>query len=190
MAHARTALAFGDPTAKLMGRITWNPFAHLDPMGTLAIVFAGFGWAKPVPVNMANLHPRRMGSIAVSLAGPLSNLAFAFLIGILMDLLWRFDLYSYIPFSEQLYDMLFLTLVVNLMLFDFNLIPLYPLDGHHILREMLSPEKQSVFMKLQTKYGPFILISLIGLQYVNGIDPLTWFFHHAIGPLMRLIFPQ
>ena len=76
-AHARTALSFGDPTAKAMGRCTLNPLVHLHPIGTLMILFAGFGFAKPVPVNVGNLHPRRLGSIAVSAAGPLSNLALA-----------------------------------------------------------------------------------------------------------------
>ena len=72
-AHARTALAFGDPTAKAMGRVSLNPLVHLDPIGTIVLlVTRAFGWAKPVPINPANLHPRRLGDIAVSAAGPAS----------------------------------------------------------------------------------------------------------------------
>src|ERR1035437_8633090 len=84
-AHARTALAFGDPTAKNMGRITLNPLPHLDFMGTLCLIFSGFiGWAKPVPVNPYNLHPRRLGDIAVSFAGPASNLSLALIFGLIL----------------------------------------------------------------------------------------------------------
>ena len=92
LAHARTALAFGDPTAQMMGRISLNPLRHLDPIGSIALVLsmmagAGIGWAKPVPVNPANLQPRRLGDIMVSLAGPMANLGLAVAAGLLLRLM-------------------------------------------------------------------------------------------------------
>lgn len=161
-AHARTALAFGDPTARDMGRVTLNPLAHLDPIGTLALIFTNLiGWAKPVPVNPANIHPLRLGQIMVSLAGPMSNLAMAVVAGLC---------YRAMPLEIgdnavllALDTMLFTAILINLGLFAFNLLPLFPLDGHHIVRELLPARLQGPFMRLQIQYGCKILLALIFL---------------------------
>ena len=186
-AHARTALAFGDPTAKQLGRITLNPLAHLDPIGTLCIIFTGFGWAKPVPVNPANLSPPRLGDIAVSAAGPLSNLMLAVVVALLLRV-WQGLAAGLDPSTFALVRWYLLYVAtVNICLFAFNLIPLFPLDGHHIVREMLPYDSQRSFMDFQRRYGAILLMALLfGPRLASRIvpalalfDPLGWFFLFA-----------
>jgi Zn-dependent protease len=188
-AHARTAWNFGDPTAKAMGRMTLNPLAHIDPIGALALLFAGFGWAKPVPVNPFNLHPRRLGDIAVSLAGPASNLMLAVL-SLLLLRGW-IALGNHVSIGEHVFDAvdkaLFFLAIINVGLFAFNLIPLFPLDGHHILRELLPAKHQHNFMMWQMGFGRILLMALIFgpalLAQVTGNpdipDPLSLYFRYA-----------
>lgn len=186
-AHARMALAFGDDTALKMGRVTLNPLAHLDPIGTLCLLFAHFGWAKPVPINPANLHPRRLGDIMVSLAGPLSNvvLALLFLAGIRVMLA--------VPVESQIYErglvMMSIGVSINAVLFTFNLIPLYPLDGHHILREYLPASSRVGFMEWQRRFGPILLLALIMVpRFVDvPIDPIGFLYEQVLGVMLRLL---
>ncbi len=169
LAHARTALAFGDPTAKYMGRVTMNPLAHLDPIGTLVLVFTRFvGWARPVPVNPVNLEPRRLGSIMVSLAGPLSNLGIAVVCGLGLRLWYHYSHRH--PLAGDQWGaartvgvLLYYTMMANLGLCAFNLIPLFPLDGHHVARELLPAQQQAHFMRWQLRCGMYILLALIFL---------------------------
>ena len=160
-AHARTAYAFGDPTADALGRMTLNPLAHLDPVGTLCILLVGFGWAKPVPVNPLKLHPRQLGSIAVSLAGPFSNLLLAVVTGLALRLWWRFGTGVGATTYAMVYGYLLYITSVNLVLCTFNLIPLFPLDGHHVVREILPLGSQRGFMQWQVRFGSMVLMALI-----------------------------
>jgi len=162
-AHARVALAMGDPTAYRLGRCTLNPLKHLTVLGTLMLLFSRIiGWAKPVPVNPHNLRPRRMGFAMVSLAGPMSNLALACICALV---LWALQTAGgRRPDSEFLVAAGYITaytLVANLGLCIFNLLPLFPLDGHHILREMLPERMHRGFMAWQMKYGVVLLATLI-----------------------------
>ncbi|NIA21505.1 MAG: site-2 protease family protein [Anaerolineaceae bacterium] len=157
--HAYTALRCGDPTARNMGRLTFNPKAHLDPIGTILIVLVGFGWAKPVPINPYNFrHPGR-DDMLVSFAGPASN----FVLGILFALLLRTLLLLPIDFSGRyaggLLDMVYWGAMINFLLGIFNLLPIAPLDGHHILRELLPYEARERYMQLN-RFGPLIIIAL------------------------------
>lgn len=184
-AHARTALAFGDPTAKMMGRCTINPLVHLHPIGTLGLIFGGFGWAKPVPVNPNNLHPRRLGNISVSLAGPLSNVGIAILCVIALRVMVyegvHVNLQAGFTPTDLAAFLLIYTVIINLNLCIFNLIPLFPLDGHHIGREMLSPGKQQGYMQWQVKFGMALLLAMVFLpRLLQGtnlawVDPLGWY---------------
>lgn len=186
LAHGRTALAFGDPTAKLMGRITLNPLRHLDLIGSLAFFFVGFGWAKPVPVNYANLRPQRLGDIMVSLAGPLANLGLAVVFGLLLRFLADYD-----PLLDRLnipnlhrYWVRFLAfaLQANLLLFMFNLIPLFPLDGHHIQREVLPARWRGPYMEWQMRYGRWALLAIVFVpQYLNGVPDLLGLLYQYVG---------
>ncbi len=192
-AHARTALAFGDPTAKENGRVTFNPLAHLDPVGTIVLLVTHFiGWARPVPVNPMNLQPRRLGDIAVSLAGPVSNLGLAIMAaGILRVLSIFIDLSSgSSAFGDTVVQLLAITIVANLGLFIFNLIPLFPLDGHHVLRELLPARMQEGFMSWQMRYGRLALMAMIFLPMFlpritgRNIPSPLWF---LIKYLMQLV---
>jgi len=158
LAHGLVADRLGDPTARRLGRITLNPLPHIDPIGALAFVLAGFGWAKPVPVNAANLrHPIR-DMMWVAAAGPLSNFVVA-LLGLLA--LRLVAPYAQAPFfAEPVFGMLRYIYLFNLGLGIFNLIPLPPLDGGHFLPYFLPRGSWTLLHRLE-QYGPFILILLL-----------------------------
>lgn len=185
VAHARTALAFGDPTAKLMGRVSFNPLRHLDRWGTVAMIVSawagyGFGWAKPVPVNPANLHPPRLGDIMVSLAGPLSNLGLAAVAGLTLRAITAYEPAWLVGANGDLVTTGIRTFLrLNLALCLFNLLPLFPLDGHHIQREILPTAWKEGFMQWQMRFGQFLLLGLIFLPpfigRAMGIEGLSFF---------------
>ncbi|MEW5994028.1 MAG: site-2 protease family protein [Candidatus Zixiibacteriota bacterium] len=156
--HAWTALRFGDPTARDMGRLTLNPLAHLDLFGTLMMFMSGFrfGWAKPVPVNPFNLRNPRVADFWISAAGPLSNLG----LGLLFGLAFRIADTMTAAIPEALYLFLFLSVMINVSLAFFNLIPLFPLDGSHILRNLL-PERMGPGLDHFERISPILLILLI-----------------------------
>ena len=198
-AHARTAWNFGDGTAKAMGRMTLNPLAHIDPIGALALLFVGFGWAKPVPVNPFNLHPRRLGDIAVSLAGPASNLMLAVISLLLLRGWIALDDHYHESIPDNVFNtvdkVLFFLAIINIGLFAFNLVPLFPLDGHHILRELLPVNHQQDFMTWQLKYGRIILMALIfGPSLLSQVtnnpdfpDPLSLLFSYATKTVLSIM---
>jgi Zn-dependent protease len=175
VAHGWVAYRMGDPTAKMMGRLTLNPLKHLDPLGTLLLFVVGFGWAKPVPVNFYNLRDRRKGLILVSSAGIAANILLAFLFQLLFKLL------------PQSYSGVFLILIyfmvqINITLAALNLIPIPPLDGSKILMG-LAPE-QSRF--LYSRIGPYGLIIIVGLLYLGVLNPVIAFIRRGIGLLIGL----
>jgi Zn-dependent protease len=150
-AHARMALFLGDPTAKLAGRITFNPISHLDPFGAICLFLFNFGWAKPVPINPRYFTNPRVGGLWVSLAGPLSNLGLALLIGLLIR--------SFLLPSELYLTVLITMLLMNIGLGLFNLLPIPPLDGSHILESLL-PYNALVKYKQVERYAPILLLSV------------------------------
>jgi len=155
--HAWTANKLGDPTAKMQGRLTLNPIAHLDPLGVICFIIAHFGWGKPVPVNPNYFkHPRR-DDVLVSAAGPLSNFVSAFFFGLIFQISYKF-----IGVTSDLFEVLKQLIIINLILAFFNFIPLYPLDGSHILKGFL-PRHMLPRYENVCRYGPFILLGLIFL---------------------------
>ena len=162
-AHAWTARLFGDPTADEQGRISLNPLVHIDPMGLLAFLFCGFGWAKPVPYDRGNLlaaHPRhaRWTELAVAAAGPLSNLLLA---GVLrLGLVGADVLGRQGGARDILHQMMIYGIWTNAGLFLFNLIPLHPLDGFTVLKNAL-PLKAALRFQGTAAYGGLLLLGLI-----------------------------
>lgn len=189
-AHAWTANYFGDNTPRVNGRLTLNPLAHLDPMGSLLLVVVGFGWAKPVPVNPYNLRRSAPSAMMwVALAGPLSN----FLMALLAALPFRLNLVSlddlYLSFAAQgssifptMAGFLWEFITINLVLMLFNLIPIPPLDGDKIA-EFFLPLAWKDRMAQIRPYGPMILIVLFLVGPYLGIDVLSW----ILGPPLRFL---
>lgn len=157
-AHAFVAYKQGDDTAKLMGRLTPNPIAHIDLFGFLCCIFFGFGWAKPVPINPLKFRKFRKGIALVSLAGITVNFIFAFIFGGFYVLCSNYLILSNY-FNLFLYDFCLLMFSLNCCLCVFNLLPIYPLDGFNFLQAFTSYENK--FMKFMQNYGFIILLLLL-----------------------------
>jgi len=185
--HAWTANYFGDDTTRNNGRLTLNPTVHLDLMGTLMLLFVGFGWAKPVPVNPYTLRRHSPSAMMwVSLAGPGSNLLLAIIAAIPL----RLGLIAYSTSSSKLFPTLSGFLVefifVNLALALFNLIPLAPLDGDKVA-EYLFPPPWVRFLERIRPYSPLILLALLFLLPYLGIDLVGWIITPVIMALGRVL---
>ena len=166
-AHAWMASKCGDNTAARMGRLTLNPMAHLDVMGSLMILFVGFGWAKPVPVDSRNLRDPRKDMKKVAAAGPLSNLLLAMLAGMAWRLLGGINFLLDTNFPV----LIFYFTQINIALAVFNLIPVSPLDGSQIFSGYLMKTNPELALKIQS-YGPQVLFGLILFGYVTGFSIL------------------
>ncbi|MBA2874430.1 site-2 protease family protein [Thermaerobacillus caldiproteolyticus] len=179
-AHAYVAYKFGDPTAKNQGRLTLSPFAHLDILGILLIFIAGFGWARPVPVNPYYFKNPRLAGVLVSVAGPLSNLVLA-AGGILV---WysmiRFGVMTMIPdWFAAGFDLFFQIFIgLNVLLFIFNLLPFPPLDGYRIIED-LAPRNIRAKMTQWENYGALIFLILV-------FTPLD---RYTIHPIFNVAIP-
>lgn len=172
-AHAWTADRFGDMTPRMNGRLTLNPLVHLDPMGSLMLVFAGFGWAKPVEVNPYALSRRSPAAMMwVSLAGPTSNLLMAIIASIPFQL-GLVSMADAAPVQGQILPtlsmLLFEFVYINLILMLFNLIPIAPLDGEKIAYYFLPPSVGRVLDTIRP-YGPIILLALVFLGPTIGFN--------------------
>ncbi len=169
--HALAADRQGDPTPRSLGRLTLNPLAHLDPLGTLLLFLVGFGWGKPVPVNVAYFRGRPLAGMArVAFAGPLAGLVTAGVVSIPFRLL---DIFPG--------DFFIMLVYFNIILSLFNLIPIPPLDGFHVLLGLLPP-RTAVSLSRYESYGPPVLILVILLDNFTGIG----FLGRALGPLVNL----
>ncbi len=163
-AHAYAAFRAGDPTARNLGRMSLDPLRHLDPIGTLMLLLVGFGWAKPVPVNPRNFRSPRKDEFVVSIAGILTNLALAFVGMGLYVLLWTNGWYDRLG---VILNFLIYLAQINVVLAVFNLIPLPPLDGHHLVTAMF-PRTVGFYYSI-ARYGMIILIGVIYLLNQTGI---------------------
>ena len=169
LSHAWSAYKLGDPTAKQMGRLSLNPIVHMDPIGTILLLLVGFGWAKPVPVNPLNFrHPGRDNAL-VSLAGPASNMVCAVVFGLaLRPFIHAGNGAGTSALASSFQLLAFNIVIISLVLAVFNLIPIPPLDGSHILRELLPPSLRRGFDEF-SNYGSFLLIAILILASFTGI---------------------
>lgn len=177
-AHGWAAYKFGDQTAKLNGRLTLNPIAHLDVFGSLALYFMGFGWAKPVPVNPMNLSNPKKDLMWISLAGPLSNFLLAFISGVLLSIFLGLGLISG---RSNITIVLIMSLQINLVLAIFNFLPIAPLDGSKILAGLVPYKYHNQLVKLEY-YGPRVLIGLILISMFTSFN----IFSIVISPIMTI----
>ena len=174
-AHAWMANYLGDPTAKHIGRLTLNPFKHLDPLGTLFLLVAGFGWGKPVPYNPSNLKSDG-DEVKVALAGVSANLIFALILGIPL----RIATAMHVPIDSNVWLMaLSLVVEMNLVLIAFNIIPIPPLDGSKVIFQFISFNARLAY----ERYGPIILFGLIIASNVFGFPFLVRFME----PIIRVL---
>lgn len=179
-AHAWSALQLGDRTAALLGRVTLNPRAHLDPAGSVLFLVIGMGWGKPTPVNPANFRGNReTGMALVSFAGPVSNLlaASVFAIPIRLGIIEWHQPFRYIPFSgggmaDAVGDVLAYAILFNVFLAVFNLLPLPPLDGFKVVLGFLPREPANAFARIE-RYGAMPLVALLMLEFLTPIGIIS-----------------
>ncbi len=180
--HAWAAYKLGDYTAKMEGRLTLNPLAHIDPIGALMMIVARIGWSKPVPINEYNFKNRITGTALTALAGPASNIILAFLLSIILKLFYSdfvstifqngvFNSITVTSASNVIPSILLVLIFVNISLGVFNLIPIPPLDGHKIFRAII-PASLRYYWEALEKYGIWIIIILFfplsPLAYITG----------------------
>lgn len=175
--HVLAARLQGDTTGERMGRLTLNPLAHLDPWGTAAILLIGFGWGRPAPYNPYNLKNQKYGPVLVALAGPASNLFLIVVFGLILKI-------AYPILGPMNYLTIFLAALVgfNGVLMVFNLIPIPPLDGSHLLH-LLVDRRWPEISRFMDVYGPQILLGLIVISWISNIS----IFGYIIDPILSLI---
>lgn len=179
-AHAYSASLLGDPTAKHHGRLTLNPIAHIDIAGLLLLIFAGFGWAKPVPINPDYFKNRRKGYFLVSIAGPLSN----FLLALIFTVLLGIEI-KYID-SFVIHNIFTYGIIINIVLAIFNLFPIPPLDGSKILLALLPKGFEEQYYKYQ-KYSYALLLILVYFNVINKVlNPIVNYFLNLLSRVIMV----
>ncbi len=183
-AHAFVATKFGDDTAKRQGRLTLNPLSHLDPLGTVMIFLAGFGWAQPVPVDNRNFKSS-WAEFWVASAGPLMNFALAIFFAILFrsGITDQFD----VDKNTVITQILYLSIQLNLALAIFNLIPIGPLDGHYILARLLPLRASLQFNQWNAQWGGIILMGVVVAEMFLHIPILRLFVGYPVAILQHLL---
>ncbi len=174
--HAYVADKLGDPTPRSYGRLTLNPLAHLDPLGTLAIVFIGFGWAKPVPFDPYNLRNPKQDSMLIALAGPASNLILAIILSLVIKI---------IP-PTIISDILLYIMMGNIGIAIFNIIPVFPLDGEKILTGLLPDSLAIEFQNIMHQFGTIILVLML-LPIFGGTSPIVALISPVISLVVKLL---
>lgn len=172
--HGKAALSLGDPTAQRAGRLTMNPISHIDPIGAICLFLFNFGWAKPVPVNIRYFRNIRRDTILMALSGPIANFAAAFVTGLFLR-------FYFVPNAIYL-KLLFYMLLMNIGLGLFNLIPIPPLDGSHVLENLLHGEAERKYLAYR-RYGAFVLFGIILLDNFAHVGILDM----ILGTPMRLL---
>ncbi|HLO04737.1 MAG TPA: site-2 protease family protein [Symbiobacteriaceae bacterium] len=183
-AHAWVATKFGDDTPRLQGRVTLDPRSHIDWLGFILIIIGGFGWARPVMVNTSKLRPRILGDLLVSLAGVTMNFLLAILFGLLTIAADRLNA----PFVATAMQYI---MILNLWMVAFNVLPIPPLDGFHVIKYVL-PESLQQHVPTIYRYGPYLLLLLILTDKVNVLlgpimSGVMWAWSMVMTPVFALL---
>jgi Zn-dependent protease len=178
-AHGMVALWRGDSTARQAGRLSLNPLAHLDLLGTLMLVFGPFGWAKPVPVNYYNLNKPKRDMILVAIAGPISNIVCAMIIGVIIRAGSQF--FSVLGNEHYIILILKTAFIINIGLSFFNLLPIPPLDGSNILMGFLPNEKIAGYLKVMRRV-PMIFLVCIFFEWAFHVPVISWILNPLFVP--------
>ncbi|MCL2755794.1 MAG: site-2 protease family protein [Firmicutes bacterium] len=165
-AHAWAAYKSGDPTAKMLGRMTLNPAKHVEPLGLLSFIFVGIGWAKPVPVNPFNYRNFKRGNFFVSIAGVTVNFIIGFIASLGFFLFAHFDLYTMNVGFLAIYYFFLFSMSINIMLMIFNLLPIAPLDGYNMLRSFTKPG--NAYMKFARENAMILLLVVLLVSMFSG----------------------
>ncbi len=183
--HAKVADYLGDPTPRLQGRLTLNPLAHLDPIGTLLLFLVGFGWGKPVMFDPFNLKEPRKDAALISLAGPGSN----FIVALGLSIILRLFIFFNLSFLLTIGSVIFVPIIfLNVLLGVFNFIPVEPLDGFKIVGGLFSDAKAHEWYQLQ-RYGLIFLIVLILPLGPQGSSMLSFILGPVINFILKLLLP-
>ena len=174
--HAYVAAKLGDPTPRSYGRLTLDPRAHLDLLGTLAIVFIGFGWARPVPIDAYDLRDPKRDTMLIAMAGPVSNLILAIVLSLIIKI---------IP-PSLISSLLAYIMLGNIGIAIFNLIPVFPLDGEKILTGLLPDSLSTEFQGIMRQYGTIILVLML-LPIAGGTSPIIALISPAISYVTKLL---
>ncbi len=192
--HAWAANELGDDTAARAGRLTLNPIAHLDPLGTVLLLLVGFGWGKPTPVNPYRLRRGpKVGNALVAAAGPASNFFFAVIAAMPLRFGWvhaisSFDLIQYASGQEIVGLFLEFIVLINVLLGTFNLIPIHPLDGFKVAVGVL-PGELSHKLNSLAPWGPGILMTMIAIGWLTPYSPIAWFVGGTETQILKVILP-
>ncbi len=168
--HAWVADRLGDRMPRALGRVSLDPRRHIDPIGALLFLLAGFGWGRPVPVNGYALRPGRIGLVWVAVAGPLSNLALALATGAAYRVAAPIGLDA-----MMVLQVLYVVVALNLTLALFNLLPIPPLDGYNLVVPLLPPAQQ-FWVARNARYGAYLLLGLVLISFIGYGGPLVWLF--------------
>jgi Zn-dependent protease len=171
LAHSYAALLLGDDTPKRLGRLTLNPIKHIDPIGFVLLLIAGFGWAKPVSINRQNLKHPRMDDTLIALAGPLSNFLLAILLVLILKVVILVVPFNSVDVFESVVSVFISFLAINIALAVFNLLPIPPLDGSHLISNLLSLRNHSISASY-FRYGSIALMVVILLDRITQVDLL------------------
>jgi len=189
LAHALVAYKMGDQTARAAGRLTLNPAKHIDPLGLLSFCLAGFGWAKPVPVNPFNYRNFRRGNFLVSIAGILTNLVLAIFASLCLYLIWKYQgahVESNLGFFA-LYQFFFYLTIMNIFLMIFNLLPIFPLDGFNMLVSLTKPTNRYMNFMRANSMAVLMVVMLI-LIFTQVFANIGFYIANGLLDFWGLIF--